>query len=295
MKLNRPSNKSVNTKQYLLIPVLISLIQLASAQAFDTRFGNFNREQIEFDQEFILRNGIKEIRVDYSKKIPGRPIEALPDQDVMRYDSRGRILSKTSIRSTRLGIDTLWNEWVYSGELLFAELKKDALGVYRQEIIRNAEGELAGYKRYRNDVLVNEEQYRYAVIGDTLVQQTFINADGLAYKTLTTRKFSDGRLAEQREQFSFTGRVCRLLHDYNEQGWVSECIREDEQGKERTVYEYSALGEIMKVSYYNGNEMSYGLEILYENGLPDAWIRQELSTNHLRIGKFTYQRSPFER
>jgi hypothetical protein len=46
------------------------------------------------------------------------------------------------------------------------------------------------------------------------------------------------------------------------------------------------------VKYYKDQKVVETLELLYDDGLPEAWISKEIETNRLKIAKFNFEHHP---
>ena len=273
--------------KYWLSSLFFFFSLLAMAQPFDNARGNFNHRELELNPDFIRANGIRSLEVSYSRKLPGSPIEPLPDYDRFRFDAEGRKTSRLSIQSNRLGIDTVEVEWIYRGDGLVEMTGRDQLGAYR-ELTSNAEDGIRTTQWYRGQKLINQERIEISQIRDTLEIARHFNSDDIHYKTVQCYRRKDGRIHDETEEFLFSGRRNKTRFDYNDEGWVRTCYRQLGERQEHTTYEYSQLGEIMMVHYYSGNKVVETLEMLYDQGLPEAWISKEIETNRLKIAKFKF-------
>lgn len=263
---------------------------VADAQPFNNSAGNFNRDEIEFDENFIRANRISVLHIEYSKKIPGSPIQDLEDSDRIVFDKQGRKIEHLQIRSNRINTDSSWTEWIYDGEQLIAKGGQDRLGKFREEFDCLGENECT-VKMLRNGVYITEEKIITTKPQDTLEVTKYFNSDQIHFKTLHTYYRSDGRLHEQTEEYHFSGKRSKSRYEYGDKGWVTICYRSHGDQQVQTSYDYSSLAELMMVKYYKNQQVVETLELLYDRGLPEAWILKDIETNRLKIAKFKFERS----
>lgn len=280
-----------NTIKIFLFIFLGLLGICGHTQPFQNENGNFNLDEIAFDPWFISSNNIKSVSIEYSRKLPGSPIESISDEDLLIFDEAGRCISGYRKRSTRLGTDSMSFAFSFLGDELVAFQSNDRLGSYSEHYTREASAPGSMQIDFkRNDTFINQELHRSEKANDTLTVTRVYNSDDIHYKTIRTYSDRYGRILEEVEDFQFSGRVNTERREYNEKGWVSVCYKNLGDRSEYTTYEYSALGELLMVHYYRNKEIVHTLEILYEDGMPDALIKKEHSTNRLRIAKFEFAR-----
>ncbi len=273
------------------ILALFFLLFDAMAQPFDNQTGNFNLDEIEFEAFFIRSNKISSVSIDYSKKLPGSPIQDLSDKDYFKFDHEGRKIEELKIRTNRLGTDSVWTKWHYEGEKLIQREGNDRLGRFQEKFEYYASGECL-ISMTRASRLINQERIKTETVNDTLEIARYYNSDNIHFKTIQIYHRADGRIHEKSEEFHFSGRRNKSNYEYEEKGWVSICYKSSGDKQECSSYDYTDLGELLMVKYYKDQKVVETLELLYDDGLPEAWISKEIETNRLKIAKFNFEHHP---
>lgn len=278
----------------LHIILFIFFLGDVQAQPFDINnsLGDFGVDYFQLAPDFAARNGIRQQEITFMRKLPDKPMEDLKEMILLEYNRNGRMIKELIVKPNLHRSDTSIKRWYYDRDELKYMEKTDVLGLYREEYEYPANDSLV-IERWRNDVLISIESIKTHQVNDTLTIKRFYNESGVHYKTFRDYSRKDGRQARKSLEFQFTGKTSEESFRYNEKGRVEAYTRKG-NGKDITKeFEYSDIGELIYVSVLSNAKKKSKLEFLYEDGLPDAYIKVDKESRHMRIAKFEFERESF--
>lgn len=276
----------LKSAQLLLFIVLLQFE--VKSQIFHYFHPNFSADGPVFRADFIATNKIRKVKLSYQKKRDGRPMEPIPDKDEIHFDREGNEYERFQLRQNRIKTDSV--KWVkmYSSNRLIRETKFDALGEYQSEWLYNEDGKLNSRTFTRNNVTISKETASWS--GNQCIWK---NNDAKAYLREEFEYDQLQRLIRKKEILLVSEKFRESIYVYDEMGRIAEIIEKSIEGKVTSYsYLYTRPGELLSVRIKSGDTKEEQLEILYENGLPSAYIQRDVQTNTMRIGKFEFEFYP---
>lgn len=272
----------------ILILLLTSVSVSTTAQVFDDSKGNFSSSGPAFRAGFISSNKIKSIKINYQRKKDGKPMEPIADKDILAFDREGNLTNQTQIRQNRVKTDSVKWERRYNNHQIEEETRFDALGKYKIKTTYDATGKPIHKTITRDEIEISNESGVWSE--NTCI---WCNSSGNAYLRVTEDYNQFGLLIRKKEIYLITERFSESEYTYDEKGRIIQCTEKSLDGKLSLFqYFYTEPGELISMKMKSGTNKEEDFELLYENGLPSAFIQRDLSTNIMRIGKFEYEFHP---
>jgi hypothetical protein len=271
-----------------LLFFLLLLQSEVKSQIFDYFHPNFSADGPAFRADFISQNKIRKVKVSYQKKRDGRPMESIADKDEIHFDREGNEYERFQTRQNRVKTDSI--RWVkmFSSNRLIRETKFDALGEYQSEWLYDKEGNVENRTFTRNGIIISRETVSWSG-----TQCLWKNNDQKAYLREEFEYDQYQRLTRKKEILLISEKFRESNYVYDEIGRIAQIIEKSIEGKITSYnYNYSRPGELLSVNIKSGDSKEEDLEILYEKGLPTAFIQRDVQTNTMRIGMFEFEFYP---
>jgi hypothetical protein len=271
-----------------LLFFLLLLQSEVKSQIFDYFHPNFSADGPAFRADFISQNKIRKVKVSYQKKRDGRPMESIADKDEIHFDREGNEYERFQTRQNRVKTDSI--RWVkmFSSNRLIRETKFDALGEYQSEWLYDKEGNIETRTFTRNGIIISRETASWSG-----TQCLWKNNDQKAYLREEFEYDQYQRLTRKKEILLISEKFRESNYVYDEIGRIAQIIEKSIEGKITSYsYNYSRPGELLSVNIKSGDSKEEDLEILYEKGLPTAFIQRDVQTNTMRIGMFEFEFYP---
>ena len=291
----------------VLLALVLSVRETASAQLIDNRIGNAFNEEMFFSQQFLWMNKIKSITGVVSVKRPGRPIEQLPDISVYRFNEVGLMTRMDKVTSVKNLIDSLTIKF-RRNDLGSIELREETgtRGYYSTGFVYDEQGRLIRleYGTAENiatqknklepgrTVTINAESVIWNEQENGVVRKSVYNNYGLHYSNWTIRKNPKGFVESEVEELIMSGRTKTKTYFYNEHGWISQIESSDNMsaGKKAQTFIYDNMGNVQKVEFFDGRSLTREIEVLYSPTLlVEAFLDHNLTTGDILITKFSFE------
>jgi hypothetical protein len=290
--------------------VLILLMLYASvgnAQLIDNRIGNAFNEEMFFSQQFLWMNKIRIITGVVSVKRPSKPIEQRPDISVYRFNEVGLMTRLDRISSVKNLIDSLTIKFKRN-DLGSIELREETgtRGYYSTGFVYDDQGRLirVEYGTAENistvknklepgrTISINSESVVWNEQENGVVRKSVYNNYGLHYSNWTITKNPKGFVESEVEELIMSGRTKTKSYTYNEHGWIAKIESADNMtgGKRAQTFIYDSLGNVQKVEYFDGKNMTREIEVLYTpTMLVEAFLDHNLENGDIIITKLSYE------
>jgi len=290
--------------------VLILLMLYASvgnAQLIDNRIGNAFNEEMFFSQQFLWMNKIRSITGVVSVKRPSKPIEQRPDISVYRFNEVGLMTRLDRISSVKNLIDSLTIKFKRN-DLGSIELREETgtRGYYSTGFVYDDQGRLirVEYGTAENistvknklepgrTISINSESVVWNEQENGVVRKSVYNNYGLHYSNWTITKNPKGFVESEVEELVMSGRTKTKSYTYNEHGWIAKIESADNMtgGKRAQTFIYDSLGNVQKVEYFDGKNMTREIEVLYTpTMLVEAFLDHNLENGDIIITKLSYE------
>jgi hypothetical protein len=290
--------------------VLILLMLYASvgnAQLIDNRIGNAFNEEMFFSQQFLWMNKIRSITGVVSVKRPSKPIEQRPDISVYRFNEVGLMTRLDRISSVKNLIDSLTIKFKRN-DLGSIELREETgtRGYYSTGFVYDDQGRLirVEYGTAENistvknklepgrTISINSESVVWNEQENGVVRKSVYNNYGLHYSNWTITKNPKGFVESEVEELIMSGRTKTKSYTYNEHGWIAKIESADNMtgGKRAQTFIYDSLGNVQKVEYFDGKNMTREIEVLYTpTMLVEAFLDHNLENGDIIITKLSYE------
>jgi hypothetical protein len=291
----------------VLLALVLSVRETASAQLIDNRIGNAFNEEMFFSQQFLWMNKIKSITGVVSVKRPGRPIEQLPDISVYRFNEVGLMTRMDKVTSVKNLIDSLTIKF-RRNDLGSIELREETgtRGYYSTGFVYDEQGRLIRleYGTAENiatqknklepgrTVTINAESVIWNEQENGVVRKSVYNNYGLHYSNWTISKNPKGFVESEVEELIMSGRTKTKTYFYNEHGWISQIESSDNMsaGKKAQTFIYDNMGNVQKVEFFDGRSLTREIEVLYSPTLlVEAFLDHNLTTGDILITKFSFE------
>jgi hypothetical protein len=298
------SNRSFRFFATLLCWVFFS--QRFSAQLLDNRTGSVFREEMFFSQQFLWTNKISKITGTTSIKQSGRPIVRRDDRVIYHFNEVGLMTRMDKVISNWGKVDSLTLEYQRNdtGKVKAIE-ETGTRGYFTTHFYYDASGKLIRTDYSSVDlgidvpdsaklrgIVLNSETFRWSENTPTLVQKSVYNNYNLHYSNWLIERAEDGYLKSETEELIMSGRALTRKYFYNDHGWIDRVEITDNLGTSLKVhsYTYDEVGNLTRVEYRNGKELTREIQILYTpNSLVEAYLDHDFQTHDILITKFTYE------
>jgi hypothetical protein len=280
---------------------------VGNAQLIDNRIGNAFNEEMFFSQQFLWMNKIRSITGVVSVKRPSKPIEQRPDISVYRFNEVGLMTRLDRISSVKNLIDSLTIKFKRN-DLGSIELREETgtRGYYSTGFVYDDQGRLirVEYGTAENistvknklepgrTISINSESVVWNEQENGVVRKSVYNNYGLHYSNWTITKNPKGFVESEVEELIMSGRTKTKSYTYNEHGWIAKIESADNMtgGKRAQTFIYDSLGNVQKVEYFDGKNMTREIEVLYTpTMLVEAFLDHNLENGDIIITKLSYE------
>lgn len=298
-----------NNRSFRCIATVVVLALFArevSAQLLDNRTGSVFREEMFFSQQFLWTNKISKIKGTTSIKQAGMPIVKRDDQIIYHFNEVGLMTRMDKVISNWGKLDSLTLEYMRNDT---GKVKKIAetgtRGYFTTHFYYDASGKLirtdyssvdlneAKEEKDRlRGIILNSETFRWNENSPLLMQKSVYNNYGLHYSNWLIERAEDGYLKSETEELIMSGRTLTRKYLYNDHGWIERVEITDNLGTsaKQHIYSYDDVGNLTRVEYRNGKELTREIQILYTpNSLVEAYLDHDFQTHDILITKFTYE------
>jgi hypothetical protein len=291
----------------VVLALILSIGETATAQLIDNRIGNAFNEEMFFSQQFLWMNKIKSITGVVSVKRPGKPIEQRPDISVYRFNEVGLMTRMDKVTSVKNLIDSLTIKFRRNdlGSIEFRE-ETGTRGYYSTGFVYDEQGRLIRmeYGTAENvatqknklepgrTVTINAESVIWNEQENGVVRKSVYNNYGLHYSNWTIRKNPKGFVESEVEELIMSGRTKTKTYFYNEHGWISKIESSDNMSadKKAQTFIYDNMGNVQKVEFFDGRSLTREIEVLYSPTLlVEAFLDHNLTTGDILITKFSFE------
>lgn len=268
-----------------LLAAFFAVPVLAHAQMLLVNPRAENPDLLQFNSEFIARNGVKSVNGQAWVKRKNQPMLPLDRYYIYRFGEEGRMAySNNSFGKPGSGMDTASVMYSYdaNGRLL-QELHNDLNGYYALRNGYDAQGHLArvenvrienlGTNRYHfvegASTVISDEQFQYATLNDTTWRVTWLNDRGLPYSEQTFTKNKLGYLRQIDQRNLITQRLGRTMFDYDAKGRLAERNEQPDLGIQHWTswkWAYDAAGNPQTRDVLHDGIMAQHSEYLYAEG-----------------------------
>lgn len=291
----------------VMLALILSVSETASAQLIDNRIGNAFNEEMFFSQQFLWVNKIQSVTGVVSVKRPGKPIEQRPDISVYRFNEVGLMTRMDKVSSVKNLIDSLTIKF-RRNDLGSIELREETgtRGYYSSGFVYDDHGRLirVEYGTAENistvknklepgrTIAINAESVIWNEQENGVIRKSVYNNYGLHYSNWTITKSAKGFVETEVEELIMSGRTKTKTYTYNEHGWISKIESSDNMSSEKKAqtFIYDNLGNVQKVEYFDGKSMTREIEVLYSpTMLVEAFLDHNLESGDIIITKFSYE------
>lgn len=250
-----------------------------------------------FNETFIEKNRVKKINGKKSFKKVGDIIRQTQNIEFFEFEKSGtlRQFGYTSLYQK----DTVCQFYEYANQLLLNEGTVNRDGGTVDEYEYDAKGrpitkskikyytDLEG-KEFRT--VISEEKISYNDISPTSWKATFFNSYNKPYKTILSKYNESGFLLSEIETFLIGNRQISTSYSYNEKALLTS-IEVEKKTKEKTIFNYNTIGELVRVEFYKNDELDSIREFFYNSNtalLSSSFIKEE-DTGLIHIVKYNFE------
>ncbi len=288
------STKTIELKHLTVITLLFSPFFLWG-QVYNLEGSVFFNEPY-LEAAFVKENAIRKVTATIAFKDEGQPIKRKRSRWSFSFNKNGQLVNVHKLLDKGSWLDSVnlsirYNE---SSKPIFRR-ERDLFGIhfyrfeYKQDgsLFREVYERPAAYKKNPKVVFFNTDFY-----GDTVTIVHFLNKLNLEFKQ-ELRKFSSSALPlHYRDKRHITGTNTEKYWVYNDSNRLDSLIIEEyipERKSHVFTYTYNSKGLLTQEDYLlNGKPKHHG-EILYADGVPDAYLKRDEETKRITIIRFSYE------
>ncbi len=295
---------------FLILLTLFLAPSPGHTQILEHEEARFFGEEPFFNEEFIARNEIREIRAPISKKREMDRIRKTGTEYRFEFDREGRLKRQYRIYVHSDSVtDTTFIDYEYDGDGQLTRIRRnDHHGFFANEYERDSLGRVVeerylrieneGSSRYDfqpgREFVIDEESYRYQRPSDTLLIQEYYNSKDRIYRRKFYYRDSLGYLKRVRSRYVVTNKVSETRYEYDEMGRVTQRYEDNDVSdtvQERYEYAYDSIGNLLERNHYKNDVQMRHQEYLYRDTtmLLDAEIDKEEETLLITITRFKYR------
>lgn len=256
----------------------------------------------KFNPEFILANGITEIRAVMETKKDGDRIRATHREMVYQFNDKGEG-ALTALLNTRQG-DTAITAYQFAGRRLECEVKNDPAGMFSycyayDEEGRPTERRYARVAPWRNktqpefaaeSTKINKETYSHQRYENQL-HTTLHNSSGRPYQKEIRYYDDNDYLVRYLRTYVMMSDRHEEHYTYNGHGWLASAEVTHGKHPHRMDYQYDDVGNLLVEERWENEKMVYHKEFVYEgkNMLLRADLLRRENEQILEITTYTYK------
>lgn len=297
----------IKISKYISVVFLLAVIQQeTAAQLLDNRTGSVFREEMFFSQQFLWSNKISKIIGTTSIKQSGMPIIKKDDRVIYHFNEVGLMTRMDKVISNWGKLDSLTMEYMLNDTGKVKKIEETGTrGYFTTHFYYDASGKLIrtdyssvdlgasrDEKNKLRGIVLNSETFRWNENSPLLMQKSVYNNYGLHYSNWLIERAEDGYLKSETEELIMSGRTLTRKYLYNDHGWIDRVEITDNLGApaKLNIYTYDDVGNLTRVEYRNGKELTREIQILYTpNSLVEAYLDHDFQTHDILITKFSYE------
>lgn len=293
----------------IILTFVCLLFTSVNAQMLRVKCGEFSIDEPHFDQDFIARNEIWQIKGTLATKKEMEPIRQKTEHYHYEFDEQGElVLQMTMMGIPGTGKDTSLVRYEYDDMgALITKRRNDPYGFFSYEyeydsLCRQTESayfrdENTGPSRYEfaqgERFSITSESFSYKELGPGLYEKTVYNNYGDPYMKERWEYDSLGYLVEVASYFPISNRRSKVSYKYDELGRAIErtTINDLYRGDvDRVEYEYDEVGLLLNQKVYRNEKQVKLIEYLYDQGtmLLKAELTKVMDNNFIRIIQYQY-------
>ncbi|MFM7105866.1 MAG: hypothetical protein ACKOW8_10130, partial [Flavobacteriales bacterium] len=266
-------------RRVVTVVILALFAREVSAQLLDNRTGSVFREEMFFSQQFLWTNKISKITGTSSIKQTGMPIIKREDRVVYHFNEVGLMTRMDKVISNWGKVDSLTLEYQRNDTGKVSTIEETgSRGYFTTHFYYDATGKLIRTDYSSVDlginvpdsarlrgIMLNSETFRWNENTPLLMQKSVYNNYGLHYSNWLIERAEDGYLKSETEELIMSGRALTRKYVYNDHGWIDRVEITDNLGTSMKVhsYTYDEVGNLTRVEYRNGKELTREIQILY--------------------------------
>ncbi len=271
------------------------LVNSCFAQLLDNSVGNALEDHWRFNNTFIKKNSICEIRVEHSIKPDGMGISKTGDVSIFQFDqSTGKKREHVKISSLFGRSDTTNIRYRYMDEKLMSTTQTNARSVITDTLIYSDSATTA--TRFKADIngqlrktQVRSETKNTSWPNDTTKIVLSRNDIGLPYFKETWTWDSQGFLVGMESEFIISAEKKQIRYAYDKYARISERMTHENGKITKETFSYDTWGNLEKLRRYEGEILVHSQELLLSaNGLPEAILTRLEKSDEIVISKLFY-------
>jgi hypothetical protein len=301
---------SVVLRCFCSILLMNFILPVSEGQILEHAEGRFFSEEPFFNPDFIRRNDIRRIEAPISTKREMDRVRRSGTEHYYEFDKKGRLQRQyeTYVHSDTVR-DTTFIDYEYGPEGRIQRIRRNDLhGFYAYDYSYDEKGRIQKerYLRIENEgpsryefnpgksYVIDEERYEYRKPNDSMLIQDYYNSQDRIYRRRIHYRDSLGYLQKVSSRYMITHKRGLTKYDYDEKGRVIERIEDPDRSdgtKERYVFEYDEVGNLLVRDVYRDDSLKLHHEYLYRDStmLLDAEIRKNEETLLITITRFKYE------
>jgi len=275
---------------------------VSNSQIFLNELGDVFGDKPYFNQEFIMKKGIKSMVGEYSTKAVLDYIYPSTDFVYFEFNRIGQLVKE---RRSRYTDTTEFSYSYHSNSLLSRILKRDKYGYHAYTYNYDKKNRLLKTAYYQHRTkrslkepynatkakLVSEQNYNYMELSTMMYKKIYLNGSGIGYKDEFFYLDEKKKITRQESKLKTgTGRT-EVKYLYDDQGRLSEktsTIKFINEKSTKFRYEYDEDDNVLAIKEYKNDFYLMEYQIVYN---PDqtlkAIIKRNVPSNFMTIIKFT--------
>ncbi|MCB0764505.1 MAG: hypothetical protein R2815_11985 [Flavobacteriales bacterium] len=266
---------------------------------------------VQFNPQFIQRNGIMAIVGEQMIKRDNEPMRTQKASYYYRFDPTGRtIYSNTAFGHPGTGTDTASVTYTYDADgRMVRRLRNDLSGHFAYAMEYDDQGRplRETYTRIENlssdrytlipgpVTEISDERFRYETESDTVWRKVYLNGLGLPYRERRFAKDAFGYLRSIEDRYLISNRRSRITFRYDEKGRLAERIEQPDLDRQRTLkrtWRYDVAGNVTEAALWHDDQHMERTEYLYEEHSMKlkARLTKDLVTGQIHVVRYRDQR-----
>ncbi len=257
-----------------------------------------------FNQRFIAQNNIFQLSCKVLYKKSGDIIRSKGESESYFFDRNGRLTHFYKLISWENGLDTLHYFYGYNPDTLIAIYYTYDKGFNKKTFVYDKDKKCIAiqYSRianqtadllevnFGNETFLTEEKLEYVYQDGKVVKRVYINNFGLPFKEEIVEYDDHGYVVRHEFTYVTSGQREVIYYEYDNYGWIKSktCYYPSENKTEKKLYYHDALGNLLKIEYFENDNMTHVEEFLYDKNtyIIRATIKKRLTDEFITIRKF---------
>lgn len=290
----------------ILSTLFILFPLFAVAQMLDNSKGFAFSELPYFNEQFILKNKIKNLSGHFQYKKTGDVIRESKYLYRYEFDSKGHLIYSMETKLIGSIVDTVVLYYEYDAKNNLSVVRqKDLKGFFSTVYEYDEKNRIVKESYYRdidttsNNVVkpkferstyINSERFEYQE-NPSQLKKTYFNNYDIPYLDEYISYTETGQVKKKEEVVRTTSQRTITEYSYNAKGWVSKIQTSSSTNKnvnQEIIFNYDAQGNLTDKQIYKNGEHITEIQLIYNSktGILSYTLTRDVKSNYITILKF---------